>query len=92
MQDDLYLAGEVIDGWLAPNLTSDPVSGIGEWSGQDIIDYLSKGHAGNVVQAAGPMAEFVQHGTSHLEEGDLAAIAAYLKTIPPLQAAFRTCP
>ncbi|WFE76585.1 cytochrome c [Roseinatronobacter sp. S2] len=92
MQDDLYLAGEVIDGWLAPNLTSDPVSGIGEWSGQDIIDYLSKGHAGNVVQAAGPMAEFVQHGTSHLEEGDLAAIAAYLKTIPPIASGIQDVP
>lgn len=92
MQDDLYLAGEVMDGWLAPNLTPDPVSGIGEWSEQDIIDYLSKGHADNVVQAAGPMAEFVQHGTSHLEEDDLAAIAAYLRTIPPIQSGIQDVP
>ncbi|MGY6706231.1 c-type cytochrome [Roseinatronobacter sp.] len=92
MQDDLYLAGEVLDGWLAPNLTPDPVSGIGEWSQQDIIDYLSKGHADNVVQAAGPMAEFVQHASSHLEEDDLAAIAAYLRTIPPIQSGIQDVP
>jgi len=84
MQDDRYLAGEEIDGWLAPNLTADPVSGIGAWADQDIVDYLRTGHAGNVVQAAGPMAKFVQHSTSHLDDDDLAVMAAYLKTIPAI--------
>ena len=84
MQDDRYLAGAEIDGWLAPNLTSDPVSGIGAWSDQDLIDYLSTGQAGNIVQAAGPMAEFVRHGTSHLDDDDLVAMVAYLRTIPAI--------
>ncbi|WP_209427871.1 cytochrome c [Pararhodobacter sp. SW119] len=84
VQNDRYLAGEVIDGWLAPNLTSDLVTGIGGWAEQEIIDYLRTGTAGNVVQAAGPMAQFVEHATSHLDADDLAAIAAYLKTIPPI--------
>ncbi|TVP72418.1 MAG: cytochrome c [Rhodobacteraceae bacterium] len=84
VQNDQYLAGEVIDGWLAPNLTSHPVSGLGAWAAQDIVDYLGKGTAGNIVQAAGPMGTFVQHGTSHLDEDDLFAIAAYLQTIPAI--------
>lgn len=84
MQDDQYLAGAMIDGWLAPNLTADPVSGIGSWAERDIVDYLRSGTAGNIVQAAGPMAKFVQHATSHLDEKDLVAIAAYLKTIPAI--------
>ncbi|MFU8899398.1 MAG: c-type cytochrome [Roseinatronobacter sp.] len=84
MQDNQYLAGEVIDGWLAPNLTPDPLSGIGAWSARDIIEYLRIGTAGDIVQAAGPMADFVQHGTSHLTEDDLAAIAAYLQIIPAI--------
>ena len=84
MQDDQYLAGEMIDGWLAPNLTSDPVSGLGSWSDQDIIDYLRTGQADNVIQAAGPMADFVRHGTSHLKDDDLAAITAYLRIIPAI--------
>ena len=85
VQNDLYLAGEVIDGWLAPNLTSDPVSGIGTWATQDIVAYLRMGTAANIIQAAGPMAQFVQHATSHLDEDDLVAIAAYLKTIPAVE-------
>ncbi len=84
MRDDRYLAGEEVDGWLAPNLTPDPVAGLGAWETQDIIDYLRTGHADNVVQAAGPMAQFVQHGTRHLDDADLAAIAAYLETIPAI--------
>lgn len=84
MQDTRYLAGEVVDGWLAPNLTADPLTGIGGWAEQEIIDYLRTGHAGNVVQAAGPMAQFVQHSTSHLDDDDLAAMVAYLRTIPAI--------
>lgn len=82
MQDEHYLRGEKMDGWLAPNLTPDPVDGIGSWSEQDIVDYLRMGDADNVVQAAGPMAEFVSHGTHHLKQEDLLAIAAYLKALP----------
>ncbi|MBQ2260506.1 MAG: cytochrome c [Loktanella sp.] len=92
MQDDQYLAGEMIDGWLAPNLTADPESGLGSWSDQDIIDYLRTGQAGNVVQAAGPMADFVRHGTSHLEDDDLAAITAYLRTIPAIATGVQDIP
>jgi len=84
MKRDQYLAGEVIDGWLAPNLTPDPLSGIGGWEEEDLIEYLGKGHAGHVAQAAGPMAKFVQHGTSHLERDDLAAMVAYLRTVPAI--------
>lgn len=83
MQDDRYLAGEVMDGWLAPNLTPDPLNGLGSWSQDDIVDYLRIGFGGDVVQAAGPMGEFVKHSTSHLTDEDLAAMAAYLKSLPP---------
>jgi len=92
MQDGLYLAGEVIDGWLAPNLTPDPLSGIGSWADQDLIDYLRTGDAANIVQAAGPMARFVQHGTSHLHEDDLAAIVAYLRTLRAIDTRIQDIP
>ena len=84
MQDDQYLAGEVIDGWLAPNLTASPISGIGAWTDADLIEYLRTGQAGNVVQAAGSMAKVVQHSTSHLTAGDLVAMVAYLRTVPAI--------
>jgi mono/diheme cytochrome c family protein len=92
LQDDQYLAGEVMAGWLSPNLTADPVNGLGAWTEQDIVDYLRTGHAGDVVQAAGPMAKVVQHSTSHLDDDDLAAMAAYLKTIPAIQAGDQDTP
>ena len=92
MQDDQYLAGAEIDGWLAPNLTPDPVSGLGGWSDQDIIDYLRIGTADNIVQAAGPMGQFVKHATSHLDEEDLAAMVAYLRAIPAIDSGDQDMP
>lgn len=92
MQDDLYLAGEAMDGWLSPNLTADPRTGIGTWTEQDIVDYLRTGNAANIAQAAGPMADVVQHSTSHLEDDDLRAMAAYLKSLPVIEAGVQDIP
>ncbi|MFN4098972.1 MAG: c-type cytochrome, partial [Pararhodobacter sp.] len=87
-----YLAGEEMDGWLSPNLTPDPVNGLGGWSDQDIIEYLRTGHAGNVAQAAGPMADVVRHSTSHLTEEDLEAITAYLRVVPAVPLGMQDIP
>ncbi len=76
------LAGGAVGAWLAPNITSDANSGIGGWSAQELVDYLKLGHARGKAQAAGPMAEAVDHSLQYLEPGDLRAIATYLKTVP----------
>lgn len=76
------LAGGMVGSWLAPNITADTNSGIGGWSEQDLVDYLQLGHARGKAQAAGPMAEAVEHSLQHLEPADLQAIASYLKTVP----------
>lgn len=80
----LNLAGGEVGPWHAPNITSDINSGIGGWSDQEIIDYLRTGNAGAKGQAAGPMAEAVDHSLQHLNEADLKAIAVYLKTVPAI--------
>ncbi|WP_049621568.1 c-type cytochrome [Frateuria defendens] len=80
-----YLAGGEVGGWLAPNLTSDPVSGIGGWSNEELVAYLKTGHVAGKAQAAGPMAEAIGHSLRHLSDADLGAIAAYLKTVKPLR-------
>src|SRR6185312_5709762 len=49
---------------------------------QEIIDYLQRGSAPGKGQAAGPMAEAIDHSLRHLTGADLAAIAMYLKSIP----------
>jgi mono/diheme cytochrome c family protein len=76
------LAGGMVGSWRAPNITADANSGIGGWSEQDLVDYLRLGHARGKAQAAGPMAEAVEHSLQHLEPADLQAIATYLKTVP----------
>ena len=76
------LQGGVVDGWYAPNITSDVHSGIGGWSNTDIATYLKTGTAPGKGVAAGPMAETV-HSLGYLTDADLLAVAAYLKTTPP---------
>ena len=76
------LAGASLGTWFAPNITSDANSGIGNWSEQDIVDYLRSGHAPGKAQAAGPMAEAIDFSLRHLTPADLQAIAVYLKSVP----------
>ncbi|WP_321954058.1 c-type cytochrome [Paraburkholderia bannensis] len=84
-----YLSGGSVGGWKAPNITADPVRGIGGWSEQQLVDYLRNGHAQGRASAAGPMAEAIEHSFSQMPESDLRAIAAYIKRVPakPLSAA-----
>lgn len=79
-----YLAGALVDGWLAPNLTSDAMSGIGAWTEDALVEYLQTGYAGDIAQAAGSMNKVVQHGTRFLETEDLRAVAAYLMSVEPI--------
>lgn len=79
------LAGGRVGGWIAPNITSDPVSGIGGWTEEEIITYLRQGAVEGKAQAAGSMAEAVQHSFRFMQKSDLRAIARYLKTVPPVR-------
>jgi mono/diheme cytochrome c family protein len=81
-QSSRELAGGAVGTWRAPNITADANSGIANWSEQDLVDYLKFGHATGKAQAAGPMAEAVDHSLQHLEPADLQAIATYLKSVP----------
>jgi mono/diheme cytochrome c family protein len=74
--------GAVIDGWYAPNITSDIQQGIGGWSDAQLVSYLKTGIAPGKGIVAGPMAQVVTESLSKLTDGDIKAIAAYLKSIP----------
>jgi mono/diheme cytochrome c family protein len=74
--------GAVIDGWYALNLSSDPITGLGKWSTQDIANYLKTGKNPGKTTALGPMEEVVHNSTSHLNDADLLAMATYLKSLP----------
>jgi len=81
-QSSRFLSGASLGTWFAANITPDPNSGIGNWGDQDIVQYLQRGSAPGKGQAAGPMAEAVDHSLRHLTGADLDAIALYLKSIP----------
>ena len=74
--------GAAIDGWYALNLTSNPITGLGDWSTKDIANYLKTGKYPGKTVALGPMEEVVHNSTRHLTETDLLAMATYLKTLP----------
>ena len=79
-----YLGGAELWPWFAPNISSDANSGIGQWSEADLVAYLRDGDAPGKGQAAGPMAEAVDHSFRYLRDADLKAIAVYLKSVPAL--------
>jgi mono/diheme cytochrome c family protein len=78
-------AGSPVDAWHAYNITAHHDSGLGAWSDQDIAHYLSGGHADGHGTAAGPMGEAVAMSLSHLSNDDVAALVAYLRTVPPIE-------
>ena len=77
-------SGEVQAGWHAFNITPDKAGGIGNWSEQDIVDYLAKGAVPGRANAAGPMADVVENSTQYLTSDDLRSIAVYLRSVPPV--------
>jgi len=82
MSTGKYLAGAEIEGWVAPNLSSDTRAGIGAWTRPQLQQYLSTGHAPGRSSASGPMAEVVEASLQYLSPEDVSAMATYLSTVP----------
>ncbi|WP_244464826.1 c-type cytochrome [Martelella endophytica] len=77
------LAGASLGTWFAPNITSDPIDGIGVWSISDITAYLSTGRSPTGSQAGGPMLEAINNSLSQLHDRDITAIATYIHDVAP---------
>ena len=89
MDNSRFLAGTE-DGpekAIVANITPEPDTGIGRWSDDEIVEYLQTGFRPDGDNAQGLMEEVID-GTSvgykDLREADLRAIAAYLRTVPPI--------
>jgi mono/diheme cytochrome c family protein len=78
-------AGAVTAGWRAFNISSDKTTGVGGWSDDELVSYLSIGHADGHGTASGPMGEAVDHSLSQLAPEDIRAVVAYLRTVPPIR-------
>jgi mono/diheme cytochrome c family protein len=78
---DEPLGGNRVDGMFAPRLDAAARSGLKSWSAEDIAEYLQSGR--NAKSHAGPlMSEVVLNSTSKMSDGDVRAIAVYLKSLP----------
>jgi mono/diheme cytochrome c family protein len=86
LQTDMSYAGSVDgpQGELAPNITPDAATGIGEWSIPDIVWFLQTGFKPDGDDAQGLMSELIDNGFKHLTEADLRAIAVYLQSLKPI--------
>ncbi|SCB50304.1 Cytochrome c, mono-and diheme variants [Bradyrhizobium yuanmingense] len=68
------------EGWV-PNITQ---QGIGNWSEKDIADFLETGDLPEGDSASGAMRAVIKN-LAQLTAEDRAAMAAYLKSLPPVQ-------
>jgi|HubBroStandDraft_4_1064222.scaffolds.fasta_scaffold143732_2 mono/diheme cytochrome c family protein len=78
-------AGGAAEGWSAYNITSDPISGVGDWSAEDLAAYLKSGHARGRGTASGPMGEAVDLSLSRLTRSDIAAIVTYVRSVKAIR-------
>ena len=85
-----FLAGTASgpEGSTVPNITPDPDTGLGKWSEREIVDYLGTGNKPDGDVVGGLMGEVIfgtTAGYRDMTPADLAAIARYLKSVPPVK-------
>ena len=76
-------ASNGISGGTVPNITQDHKTGIGNWTNQDLLTFLTMGMLPDGDFVGGTMAE-VSKNVSELTVYDSEAMALYLKSIPPI--------
>lgn len=86
----LYLAGtrDGPDDTVIPNITPDRDTGL-RWREGEIAEYLETGLTPDGDSAGDLMAEVIDNGLRYLTKADLRAIAAYIRTLPPIEHAVR---
>lgn len=82
VEEGRKLTGASIDQWYAPDIANDPLSGIADWSVDELATFLRTGTNRKNVAAVGPMSEVVHESLAQLTAADLHAMALYLKTAP----------
>jgi mono/diheme cytochrome c family protein len=85
LKESMAFSGNVggPDGQNAPNITTDPETGIGDWSAPEIERLLKTGMTPDSDMVGSGMKAVVR-GTSKLTDADRHAIAVYLKTVKPI--------
>jgi mono/diheme cytochrome c family protein len=80
-QGESFRGGHFAPGWFAPDITANRRTGVGGWTDQALLTFLREGT--NVHSAAaGEMGEVVAFSTSQMNDADLQAVVAYLRSVP----------
>jgi mono/diheme cytochrome c family protein len=85
------LHGGKLDNWVAADLTGNTRTGLGDWSVDDIAEFLASGRNSRAA-AGGAMADVITYSTAYLTDADRRAIAVYLKSQPASPAAAASSP
>ncbi len=80
LADARFGGGNIVGGLMAPNLTPDPETGLGKYSEADFVGAL-RGTRPDGSKVRPPMGIFFYRGFS---DHDAYSIAAYLKSLPPV--------
>jgi len=72
------------EGELAPNITPDKETGVGEWNLEEITEFLETGIKPDTDDVQGLMSEVIENGFAYLKQEDLKAMAFYLQSLPPI--------
>ncbi len=70
-----------VQNWYAPALDNPAEAGVADWPVAEIVALLQTGRSAH-ASVAGPMADVVFRSTQYLTDGDLGAVATYLKALP----------
>lgn len=88
-----HMAGnpDGIDGEIAPNITPDVKTGIGDWSEDEIVTLLRSGFLPSFDNVQGLMALVIEGipegGYKDMTDADARAVARYFKSIPAIEQA-----
>jgi len=82
--------GAITQKWHAYDISSDKDSGVGAWTDDALVSYLSTGLAAGHGPASGPMAEVVSNSLRHLPPDDIRAMVTYLRSVKPVAAQVRS--
>jgi mono/diheme cytochrome c family protein len=81
-KNDKAFQGGTFGEWFAPDITGNQRTGIGAWHDDALREFFHRGT--NIHSAAsGEMGEVVAFSTSQMNDADVAATIAYLRTIKP---------
>ncbi|MFK4448084.1 mono/diheme cytochrome c family protein [Caballeronia udeis] len=77
-----FLGGALIDNWYASDLSGDSITGLGQWTEADVSEFLKRG-SNQHATSFGSMVEVINQSTQGMTDADVAAMAHYLKSLPP---------